>query len=146
MFGKVLAKEKRSLVRAIKECVYSQSIFEKDQIRELLLRASYAKTCQFKADLESNAKSTGDPAGPRTEAIAFLHKLADLKAIFGQHAYTQKLLTRSDSKMSTHDILIFMFNVVLRNMYRGEWKPLFGEAVHGCDMPDEETIIEETTL
>jgi hypothetical protein len=28
-------------------------------------------------------------------------------------------------------------------MYRSEWAPLFGEAVIGCDMPNEETIIEE---
>jgi serine/threonine protein kinase len=146
MFVKVLAKEKRSIVRAIRECVYSQSIFEKDSIRELLLRASYAKTCQFKADLESNAKKTGHAAGPRTEAITFLHNLADLKAIFGQHSYTQNLLTGPDFRMSAYEILIFMFNVVLRNMYRGEWKPLFGEAVHGCEMPDEETIIEAATV
>ena len=144
MFGKVLSKEKRSIVRAIKECVYSQNIFEKEKTRELLLRASYAKTCRFKSDLESSVKKWHNPAGPRTEAVAILHKLTDLKAIFGQHVYIQKCLASPGSKMSTYDVLVFMFNVVLSNMYRSEWKPLFGETVHGCDMPDEETIIEES--
>ncbi len=144
MFGKALAKEKKSIVKAIKKCVDSQNIFEKDHIRDLLLRCSYAKTCQFKADLEIKAKRSGNLSTPRTEAITFLHKLADLKALFGQHVYVQKLLSQPELKMSAYDILSFMFNVVFNNMYRSEWAPLFGEAVIDCDMPNEETIIEET--
>ena len=144
MFGRALAKEKKSIVKAIKKCVDSQNIFERDHIRDLLLRCSYAKTCQFKADLEIKAKRSGNLSTPRTEAITFLHKLADLKALFGQHVYVQKLLSQPDLKMSAYDILTFMFNVVFNNMYRSEWEPLFGEAVIDCDMPNEETIIEET--
>jgi serine/threonine protein kinase len=144
MFGKVLIKERQSIARSIKQCVDTQNIFEKDQIRELLLKASHSKTCQFKADLESKAKDSENGTGTRTEAIAFLHKLADLKAQFGQHAYMQKLLSQPEAKLSAHDILTFMFNVMLNNMYRSEWKPLFGEAVIACEMPDEETLIEET--
>jgi hypothetical protein len=49
-----------------------------------------------------------------------------------------------EPKMSAYDILTFMFNVVFQNMYRSEWAALFGEAVIDCDMPNEETIIEET--
>jgi serine/threonine protein kinase len=144
MFGRTLVKEKKSIVRAIKKCVDSQNIFEKDPIRDLLLRSSYAKTCQFKADLEIKAKRAGNLSPPRTEAITFLHKLADLKALFGQLVYVQKLLSQPEPKMSAYDILNFMFNVVFNNMYRSEWAPLFGEAVIDCDMPNEETIIEET--
>ena len=144
MFGKVLIKERKSIARSIKQCVDAQNIFVKDQIRELLLKASHSKTCQFKADLESKAKNSENATGTRTEAIAFLHKLADLKAQFGQHAYMQKLLMQPEAKLSAYDILTFMLNVVLNNMYRSDWKPLFGEAVIACEMPDEETIIEET--
>jgi hypothetical protein len=144
MFGKVLVKERKSIARSIKDCVDTQHIFEKDQIREVLLKASHSKTCQFKADLESKAENAENPTSPRTEAIAFLHKLADLKAQFGQHAYMQKLLSQPEIKLSAYDILTFMFNVMLNNMYRSEWKPLFAEAVIECEMPDEETIIEDT--
>jgi serine/threonine protein kinase len=144
MFCKALTKEKKSIVKVIKKCVDSQNIFEKAHTRDLLLRCSYAKTCQFKADLEIKAKPSGNHSTPRTEAIAFLHKLADLKALFGQHVYMQKLLSQPELKMSAYDILTFMFNVVFNNMYRSEWAPLFGEAVINCDMPNEETIIEET--
>ncbi len=108
------------------------------------MKCSHAKTCRFKADLEIKAKGSEDFSISRTEAITFLHKLADLKALFGQHVYMQKLLSRPQAKMSAHDILTFMFNVVFHNMYRSDWAPLFGEAVIVCDMPDEETIIEDT--
>jgi hypothetical protein len=54
------------------------------------------------------------------------------------------LLSRPELKISAYDILTFMFNVVFNNMYRCDWAPLFGETVIDCDMPDEETIIEET--
>ena len=143
MFGKVSIKERKSIARSIKECVDTQQIFEKDQIREVLLNASHSKICQFKADLEHKAKQAENPTSPRTEAITFLHKLADLKAQFVQHVYVQKLLSQPDADLSAYDILTFMFNVMLNNMYRSEWKPLCGEAVIECEMPDEETIIED---
>ena len=144
MFDKVLIKELRSIALSIKECVETQKIFEKNQIRQLLLKASHAKTCQFKADLESKAKQAGNSDGPRTEAITFLDKLADLKAQFVHHAYMQKHLSQPEVKLTAHDMLTFMFNVMLNNMYRSDWKPLCGEAVIECEMPDEETVIEET--
>ena len=144
MFGKALIKEKKSIVKAINQLVDSQTIFEKSHIRNLLLKCSYAKTCQFKADLEIKAKRSENLSTPRTEAITFLHKLADLKALFGQHVYVQKLLSKRDAKLSAYEILTFMFNVVFQNMYRSEWAALFGEPVIDCDMPNEETIIEET--
>ncbi len=144
MFVKTLVKEKISIVKTIKKIVDSQNIFEKDHIRKLLLRCSYAKTCQFKADLETKAKRSGGLSEPRTEAITFLHKLADLKALFGQHVYVQKVLSQPEINISAYDILIFMFNVVFKNMYKSEWAPLFGEPVIDCEMPNEETIIEET--
>ncbi|MGD8291293.1 MAG: hypothetical protein PVF37_06295 [Desulfobacterales bacterium] len=144
MFGKTLIKEKKSIVKAIKQSVELQNIFEKDHIRDLLARCSYAKTCQFKIDLETKAKHSGNVSAPRTEAITFLHKLADLKALFGQHVYVHKLLSQPNPKISAYDILTFMFNVVFNNMYKSEWAPLFGEPVIDCEMPNEETIIEET--
>ena len=144
MFGKVLAKERKALALAIKECVESQNIFEKQQIREQLMNSSYAKTCQFKTDLENNARRSQDSKGLRTEAITFLHQLAHLKALFGQHIHMVKLLSKPKAQVSVHDILTFMFNVVLNNMYRPQWKPLFKESVNICDQPHEQTAEEAT--
>jgi serine/threonine protein kinase len=144
MFSKVLTKELRSIALSIKNCVGTQNIFVKDQIREVLLKASHSKVCQLKADMESKTKHSENPAGPRTEAIAFLHKLSDLKAQFVHHAYMQKQLSQPEASLSAHDILTFMFNVVLNNMYRSEWKPLCGEAIIDCELPHDETLIEES--
>ena len=144
MFGKVVVKERKTLALAIKECVESQNIFEKEQIRDQLKNSSYAKTCQFKAELENNAKRSQNAAGLRMEAITFLHQLADLKALFGQHIYMHKLLSKPEARVTAHDILTFMFNVVLNNMYPPHWKPLFGEAVNACNLPEEETGLATT--
>jgi serine/threonine protein kinase len=145
MFGRVLQKEKKSVARSIKECVATQSIFKKDQIREVLLKASHTKICQFKADLESKAKDSENPAGSRTEAIIFLNKLADLKDQLGQHVHMQKLLSQPKARLSAHDILSFMFNVVLNNMYKPQWGPLSGEIAVACEAPDGETILADAT-
>ena len=142
MFENVLSKEKKSIVRAIQDCVISQRIFESQRTRSLLVKCSYARTCRFKADLEKRAGTAGRLSRPGSEAIAFLHKLADLKALFGQHAYATKLLSQPQTRLSAYDILTLMFNVVYHNMYRSQWAPLFGEAVIACDMPHAETIIE----
>jgi len=144
MFSKVLTKELRSIALSIKNCVDTQNIFVKDQIREVLLKASHSKVCQLKADMESKTKHSENPAEPRTEAIAFLHKLSDLKAQFVHHAYMKKQLSKPEASLSAHDILTFMFNVVLNNMYRSEWKPLCGEAIIDCELPNDETLIEES--
>jgi len=144
MFGKVVVKERKALALAIKECVDSQKIFDKETIREQLKNSSYAKTCQFKAELENNAKRSPNSGELRMEAITFLHRLADLKALFGQHIYMHKLLMRPEARVTVYDILTFMFNVVLNNMYPPQWKPLIGESVNICDMPDEETVVEAT--
>jgi serine/threonine protein kinase len=144
MFGKVAAKERISLALAIKECVESQNIFEKQQIREQLMNSSYARTCQFKADLENNARHTQNSKRLRTEAIALLNQLADLKALFGHHIYMVKRLSNPQAPVSVHDILTFMFNVVLNNMYRPQWQPLIIEAAKTCDTPDEEPLAEAT--
>ncbi len=143
MFSKVVIKELRSIALSIKNCVDTQTIFVKGQIRAVLLKASHAKVCQLKADLESKTKASENPAGPRTEAIAFLDKLSDLKAQFVHHAYIQKRLSQPQASLSAHDILTFMFNVVLNNMYRSGWKPLCGEAIIDCELPNDETIIED---
>jgi len=144
MFDKVVIKEIRSIAWSIKNCIDNQNIFTKDQIREVLLKASHSKICQLKADLESKTKQSEKTAGTRTEAISFLHKLADLKAQFVHHAYIQKRLSQPEANLSVHDILTFMFNVMLNNMYRSEWKPLCGEAIIECELPDDETTIEDT--
>jgi serine/threonine protein kinase len=144
MFSKVLVKELRSIALSIKKCVDTQNLFTKVQIREVLLKASHSKICQLKADLESKTKHSENPAGPRTEAISFFHKLADLKAQFVHHAYMQKRLSMPEASLSAHDILTFMFNVLLNNMYRSDWKPLCGEAIIECELPNEETIIEDS--
>ena len=144
MFGQVVVKERKALALAIKQCVESQTIFEKEQIRDQLKNSSYAKTCQFKAELENNAKHSPNSGALRMEAISFLQQLADLKALFGQHVYAHKLLSQPETIMTVHDILTFMFNVLLNNMYPSQWKPLLGEAVNRCDMPEEDTVMEAT--
>ena len=144
MFGRVLQKERKSVARSIKECVATQSIFQKGQVREVLLKASHTKICQFKADLESKAKDSENPARSRTEAIIFLDKLADLKDQLGQHVHMQKLLSQPKARLSAHDILSFMFNVVLNNMYKPHWGPLSGETAVACEAPDGETILAGT--
>jgi len=144
MFGKVLAKERKSLALAIKECVESQNIFGNQLIRTQLMKSSHAKTCQFRADLENNSKSSQNSKKLRTEAITFLHQLADLKALLGQQIYMIKRLSNPRAAVSVHDILTFMFNVVLNNMYRPQWQPLVGEPVNVCDMPQEKAVLEAT--
>jgi serine/threonine protein kinase len=144
MFKRVLEKEKKSIARSIRKNVETQGIFEKGKTREVLLKASHSKICQFKADLERKAKDSDSPEGPRTEAIIFLHKLANYKSQLGQHAHMQKLLSQPNPRLSAHDILTFMFNVVVNNMYKSHWMPLFGETAIACEQPDGTTILAAT--
>ena len=144
MFGKVLAKERKSLALAIKESVESQTIFEQEPIRRHLMKSSYAKTCRFMANLENKIRRSQDSDVPRAEAITFLRHLAGLKALFGQHVYMQKLISHPEPKISAFDILNFMFHVVLNNMYPPQWKPLFDESAEADEMSEEKTSLAAT--
>ena len=147
MFGKVLAKERQALALVIKECVESQNIFPKQQIRAQLMSSSYTKICQFRADLENKARRAQNPNGLKIEAITFLCQLADLKSLLGQHIYMIKRLSNPQATVSVHDILTFMFNVLRNNMYRPHWQPLIVESPtpnNSWDMPDEEPLAEAT--
>ncbi len=144
MFVKVLAKERKSISGAIRACVASQSVFEKPQTRELLLKSAHARICQLQADLQRKAGQVENAGGSRTEAIMFLHQLAELKLMLAHHARMHKLLSVPNPKLSIHDILAFMFHVVVNNMYRPEWGPLCDDEPAICDLPDEETMIAAT--
>jgi len=137
MFGKVLAKERVSLGRAIKECVESQNVFDSPQIRAQLMNSSHAKTCQFKADLLNKARSQQNSKTVRKDALVFLDQLADLKISLGHHIFMIKLLSDPHAAVLVYDILVFMFNVVRNNMYLPQWPPLIVESPNACDMPDE---------
>lgn len=144
MFGKVLSKERKSLALAIKKCVETQNIFEKRQIREQLMSSSHAKTCQFRADLENNAGGDRNTRRKRAQAITFLHHLADLKSLLGQHIYLIKCLSNPQAAIPAYDIITFMFNVVRNNMYRPHWKPLIVEAPNACSASDEQPLAKAT--
>ena len=144
MFGKVLAKERILLARAIKKCVESQHIFEKQPIHEQLMSSSYIKTCKFKEDLANRSRRSPNAKALRTEAIIFLDKLINLKGLFGQHIHMAKRLSAPRTKVSVHEILTFMFNVVLNNMYRSEWKLLSMQSVSTCDQSHEEKALAAT--
>jgi len=137
MFGKVLAKERMSLARAIKECVESQKVFDNPQIRAQLMNSSHAKTCQFKADLVNKARSQQNSKRLRKEAIVFLDQLAELKVSLGHHLFMIKLLSNPQATVSVYDIMVFMFNVVRNNMYPSQWPPLIVQSPNVCDMEDE---------
>jgi len=144
MFGKVLAKERQALALAIKDCVESQNIFEKQQMRAQLMKSSYTKTCQFKTDLINKSSCNQNSNGLRSDAIIFLHQLADLKSLLRQHIYMLKRLSNPQATVSAHDILTFMFNVVRNNMYRPQWRPLILESPASCDITNEEPLAEAT--
>ena len=144
MFGKVLAKERQTLAKAIKNCVESQNIFEKPQMRAQLMKSSYTKISQFKADLINKSSGNRNSNGLRSDVIIFLNQLTDLKSLLGQHIYMIKRLSNPQAKVSAHDILTFMFNVVRNNMYRSKWQPLIVESPNHFDMLEEKPLAEAT--
>ena len=137
MFGKVLAKERMSLARAIKESVESQKVFDTPQIRAQLMNSSHARTCQFKADLVNKARNQQNSKRLRKEAIVFLDQLAELKVSLGHHLFMIKLLSNPLATVSVYDIMVFMFNVVRNNMYPPQWPTLIVQSPNACDITDD---------
>jgi serine/threonine protein kinase len=143
MFSNVLAKERKALAGAVHDCVNVQTIFAKEQIRDFLLKSSSTRICQFKTDFESQQNHHPNPGEATQAALDFLTQLIHLKSQAERQAYLFKLFSRTEPKMTAFEISMFMFSVVINNMYRRDWTPLPGESL-GDGSAHGETSIETT--
>jgi serine/threonine protein kinase len=128
LFVHVLHHDIESIQGSMRQLVAAQRYFSSAESREHLLKSSHRRICQILKALH-NKKQLEPPASHALLATErFLHHLSMLKALMERKS---QIITALEStampEMNAHEVLLLMFNSVLKAMCRERWHPLTEE-------------------
>ncbi len=144
LFLEVLESEIKTMTAAVENLVASQTIFTSPSARERLLKTSSRRICQIMAEADSDVFAAS-PTGEAVRAgFPVLRQLAGFKALLERKIQLAVVLRRKTARVSAYDLLLFMFNSVLRSMYREDWRAGCEEPVGDTCRPDDELSLATT--
>jgi ATP-dependent exoDNAse (exonuclease V) beta subunit len=130
--------EKQEIAQRIDQCVNSKEIPISARDRQYLLSCSREKTYQLRKKWQKRSEAKTATSLDRSRIITFLEILERLKSELDQKAQIQDLLDQSSSRISAHQLLEIMFDVVLKQMYREQWGVLMVDDSPEFASPDDE--------
>jgi hypothetical protein len=134
----VLRRDIAALTRSVQRLVETQSCFAAPEAREQLLRASHSRLCQMTEECRARALAAKAPSEAVRAAISLLKHLAALKGLTERKAQMAATLEGGIRRLSAYELLVLMFNSVLKGMYREDWKACTDEqASLACASDDE---------
>ena len=143
MFLTSMAQDQKTTLEKIRNCITSQAAFQSDKSRDLLLKSSHAKIVQFRTHLKNKFKAYANPSVDAPKALEFIDDLVRLKHYYDRQKQTIVLLNQPEPKMSTYDILTFMFYTVYHAMIKEEWQKASEEDICISEsLDDEATTLE----
>ena len=144
LFLRTVQRDVASVAAVIQRLVASQPHVPSAAGRDQLLKCTHAQICRFMQDIEFRAKAGALGADSAQRALQCFKKLINLKALHERKTHLCTLLEADPARLSTYDILMFMFNMVLKGMYREDWKPLAEEPATLTCRPDDELSLSTT--
>jgi hypothetical protein len=145
LFVRVLKHDIASISRSVQRLAESQSWFATPGSREQLLKASCSRICQIMEDLKTRSQTGKAPAESVQAGLRFLRGISTLKALAERKAQVVAALeSKAACRMSAFDILVLMFNSVLKAMYREDWNPLTEESAGSTGASHDELSLATT--
>ncbi len=144
LFLKTVQCDAASVAEAIQRLVASQPHVPSAAGRDQLLKCTHAQICRFMQDIEFRARAGALSADSARRALQCFKKLINLKALHERKAHLCALLETIPARLSTYDLLMFMFNMVLKAMYQEDWRPLAEEPATVTCRPDDELSLSTT--
>jgi serine/threonine protein kinase len=111
---------------------------------EQLVKCSHAQICRYMQEIEFKARAGAVSADSARLRLKFFKRLVNLKALHERKLQLAAVLECATARLSAYDLLMFMFNMVLKSMYREEWKPLVEEPAALTCRPDDELSLSTT--
>lgn len=145
LFVRVLKHDIAFILRSVQRLTESQSWFSTPGSREQLLKASSSRIGQIMEDLKAKSQTGKAPADSVQAGLRFLKGISTLKALAERKAQVAAALeSKGSSRMSAFDILILMFNSVLKAMYREDWNALTEESASSTGASHDELSLATT--
>jgi serine/threonine protein kinase len=145
LFGQVLKHDIESINTTIQKLIDAQSWFSGVGSREQLRKSSHGRICQIMEELK--AKLPGDTASADSihARIRFLRHVSALKALAERKSQAVSAFESTTAcRMNAYDVLILMFNSVLKAMYREDWKTLAEESASPASPAHDELSLATT--
>jgi serine/threonine protein kinase len=145
LFTRVLKRDMESIGSTLQKLIDGQSWFSTAGSREQLRKSSHARICQFMEELKAKSQPGHPDADSIRPRMRFLKHIAALKALAERKAQAVSVFEAAPAcRMSAYDVLILMFNSVLKAMYREDWKTLAEESPRPAGPADEELSLATT--
>jgi serine/threonine protein kinase len=144
MFLQALRHDAASIAEAIRRIVAAQSRIPSAAGREQLIKCSHAQICRFMQELEFKARAGAVSTESAQQTLTFFKRIINLKALHERKTQLAAVLEVDPARLSAYDLLMFMFNRVLKAMYREDWKPLAEEPAAVTCRPDDELSLSTT--
>jgi len=138
MLGQEMRDEKKALNQRIVSIVKQQKVLNNDKIRRALIAAPRQKVSQLK-EKWLTAKHKGSAQGFKL--------LSDLETLKNASERNERLIKRFSEPTLTlpaHDLLLVMFAIVRKGMYREDWGDLVASEVVGVGEEKGATTVEAT--
>jgi serine/threonine protein kinase len=138
LFVHVLKRDIESISATLQKLIDAQSFFSTAGSREQLRKSSHSRICQIMEELKAKSQM-GNASTDSLHAMRFLKHVSALKALAERKSQAVSAFESNTAcRMSAYEVLILMFNSVLKAMYREDWKTPAEESTSpACPANDE---------
>ena len=136
-----LKKDILALGLAVKKLVHSHPLLATGANRELLLNAGHNKICALADDIAAKSRQATPGSDSHAQILTLFNKIANQKMLLERKEQLAARLVMDNPRMSAYELLIVLFNTVLKAMYKEQWqsfKPAPTEPV--CQTDDEVSL------
>lgn len=146
LFVQVLKRDIESISTTIQKLIDAQSWFPTAASREQLRKCSHGRIGQIMEELKAKSQAGNTPADSIRVRLHFLKHVSALKALVARKSQAVAAFeSNTVCRMSAYDVLILMFNSVLKAMYREDWKT-FAEESSNPTGPVHDELFLATTI
>ncbi|MCU0560538.1 MAG: hypothetical protein MUD16_10155 [Desulfobacterales bacterium] len=144
LFLQTLRRDAAATVDAIRRLVAAQTQIQSAAEREQLIACSHARIGRLMQEIEFKSRAGAVSAESARQALTVFKRLMNLKALYERKAQLAAAVASPSIRLSAYELLTFMFNMVLKTMYREEWTPLAEEAAATACRADDELSLATT--
>jgi serine/threonine protein kinase len=146
LFVEVLRRDAAAITESARHLVETQTYFPSRESREQLLKSSFRRTLLMLRALQGKGRLEPGAADSLQAIERFLRHLSTLKALVERKSQAIAVLERAAvPRMNAYEVLLLMFNSVLKAMCHEQWYG-FAEETPVPKLPPDDELSLATTI
>ena len=133
-----LRKDIQAIDRSINKIVGSHPLLASSANREVVMNADHSKICALAADIAEKSKLALPNSDNHAQILSVFNNLANQKLLLARKQQLVDRLATDSPSMSGYELMIVLFNTILKAMYKEQWQSLKTATVEpACKTEDE---------